>query len=120
MSPPRRAALIDWAERGDRLIIEDDYDSELCRERVGALQGLAPDRVLYIGSASKRLAPRMRLRYAQRHRTLVAALERELPRATRAPKNRLRLAPLAVSEKPRLRYSLIASWLSSLVSSSTR
>jgi GntR family transcriptional regulator/MocR family aminotransferase len=50
-----------WAERGDRLIIEDDYDAELCRERVGALQGLAPDRVLYIGSASKRLAPGMRL-----------------------------------------------------------
>jgi GntR family transcriptional regulator/MocR family aminotransferase len=57
----RRAALIEWAERGDRLIIEDDYDAELCRERVGALQGLAPDRVLYIGSASKRLTPGMRL-----------------------------------------------------------
>ena len=57
----RRAALIEWAERGDRLIIEDDYDAELCRERVGSLQGLAPDRVLYIGSASKRLAPGMRL-----------------------------------------------------------
>jgi hypothetical protein len=39
---------------------------------------------------------------------------------TRATKNRLRLAPLAVSEKPRLWYSLIASELSSLVSSSTR
>jgi GntR family transcriptional regulator/MocR family aminotransferase len=57
----RRAALIEWAEHGDRLIIEDDYDAELCRERVGALQGLAPDRVLYIGSASKRLTPGMRL-----------------------------------------------------------
>jgi GntR family transcriptional regulator/MocR family aminotransferase len=57
----RRAALIEWAERGDRLIIEDDYDAELCRERVGSLQGLAPDRVLYIGSASKRLTPGMRL-----------------------------------------------------------
>lgn len=57
----RRAALIEWAERGDRLIVEDDYDGELHRERVGALQGLAPDRVLYIGSASKRLAPGMRL-----------------------------------------------------------
>jgi GntR family transcriptional regulator/MocR family aminotransferase len=57
----RRAALIEWAERGDRLIIEDDYDAELCRDRVGALQGLAPDRVLYIGSASKRLTPGMRL-----------------------------------------------------------
>ena len=57
----RRAALIEWAERGDRLIVEDDYDAELGRERVGALQGLAPDRVLYIGSASKRLTPGMRL-----------------------------------------------------------
>jgi GntR family transcriptional regulator/MocR family aminotransferase len=61
LSARRRAALMAWAERGDRLIIEDDYDAELCRERVGALQGLAPDRVLYIGSASKRLAPGMRL-----------------------------------------------------------
>jgi GntR family transcriptional regulator/MocR family aminotransferase len=61
LSPRRRAALIEWAERGDSLIIEDDYDAELCQERVGALQGLAPDRVLYIGSASKRLAPGMRL-----------------------------------------------------------
>ena len=57
----RRAALIEWADRGDRMIIEDDYDAELCRERVGALQGIAPDRVLYIGSASKRLTPGMRL-----------------------------------------------------------
>ena len=57
----RRAGLIDWAERGDRLIVEDDYDAELCGARVGALQGLAPDRVLYVGSASKRLAPGMRL-----------------------------------------------------------
>ena len=61
LSAQRRAELIEWAERGDRLIIEDDYDAELCHERVGALQGLAPDRVLYIGSASKRLTPGMRL-----------------------------------------------------------
>jgi GntR family transcriptional regulator/MocR family aminotransferase len=61
LSARRRAALIKWAERGDRLIIEDDYDTELCRERVGALQGLAPDRILYVGSASKRLTPGMRL-----------------------------------------------------------
>jgi GntR family transcriptional regulator/MocR family aminotransferase len=61
LSAPRRGELIEWADRGDRLIIEDDYDAELCHERVGALQGLAPDRVLYIGSASKRLTPGMRL-----------------------------------------------------------
>jgi GntR family transcriptional regulator / MocR family aminotransferase len=61
LSARRRAALMEWAERGDRLIVEDDYDTELCGERIGALQGLAPDRVLYVGSASKRLAPGMRL-----------------------------------------------------------
>jgi len=58
----RRAALIEWA--GDeRLIVEDDYDSEYRYDRVavGALQGLAPERIAYIGSASKRLAPGMRL-----------------------------------------------------------
>jgi GntR family transcriptional regulator/MocR family aminotransferase len=61
LSARRRAAVVEWAERGDRLVIEDDYDAELCSERVGTLQGLAPDRVLYIGSASKRLTPGMRL-----------------------------------------------------------
>jgi GntR family transcriptional regulator/MocR family aminotransferase len=59
----RRTALLDWAERGDRLIIEDDYDAELRYDgiAVGALQGLAPERVLYVGSASKRLVPALRL-----------------------------------------------------------
>lgn len=63
LSPARRAALIEWAEREERLIVEDDYDAEYRYDRVavGALQGLAPERVLYIGSASKRLAPGMRL-----------------------------------------------------------
>jgi GntR family transcriptional regulator/MocR family aminotransferase len=62
LAPERRAALIEWAEE-ERLIIEDDYDSEYRYDRVavGALQGLAPERVAYIGSASKRLAPGMRL-----------------------------------------------------------
>lgn len=63
LSPQRRAALLDWADRSDSVIIEDDYDSELRFDgiAVGALQGLAPERVLYIGSASKRLAPGLRL-----------------------------------------------------------
>ena len=43
--------------------MEDDYDSELRydRDAVGALQGLAPERVAHIGSVSKRLAPGVRL-----------------------------------------------------------
>jgi GntR family transcriptional regulator / MocR family aminotransferase len=63
LSRERRAALIEWAEDGERLIVEDDFDAEYRYDRVaiGALQGLAPERVLYIGSASKRLAPGMRL-----------------------------------------------------------
>jgi len=63
LSPSRRAELIEWAEAGERLILEDDYDGELHHGRaaVGALQGLAPERVLYAGSASKRLAPGLRI-----------------------------------------------------------
>ncbi|HEY2161897.1 MAG TPA: PLP-dependent aminotransferase family protein [Solirubrobacteraceae bacterium] len=59
MSSERRSALLEWAEDEDALIVEDDYDSELRYDRVpvGALQGLAPERVLHVGSASKRLAP---------------------------------------------------------------
>jgi GntR family transcriptional regulator/MocR family aminotransferase len=63
LSRERRAALIEWAQEHERLIVEDDFDAEFRYDRVavGALQGLAPERVLYIGSASKRLAPGMRL-----------------------------------------------------------
>jgi GntR family transcriptional regulator / MocR family aminotransferase len=63
LSTERRAALIEWAEQGENLIVEDDFDSELRygSSGIGALQGLAPERVAYIGSASKRLVPAMRL-----------------------------------------------------------
>ncbi len=63
MSSERRAALLGWADQVDGLIVEDDYDSELRYDRgpVGALQGLAPERVCHIGSVSKRLAPSLRL-----------------------------------------------------------
>jgi GntR family transcriptional regulator/MocR family aminotransferase len=45
------------------LVIEDDYDGEFRYDRhpVGALQALAPDRVVYAGTASKTLAPALRL-----------------------------------------------------------
>ncbi|HYI21743.1 MAG TPA: PLP-dependent aminotransferase family protein [Candidatus Limnocylindrales bacterium] len=59
----RRAALIAWADRRDATIIEDDYDSEFRydREPIGAMQGLCADRVAYVGTASKVLAPGLRL-----------------------------------------------------------
>lgn len=66
LSRERRAALVEWAEQGERLIVEDDFDAEYRYDGaiLGALQGLAPDRVAYIGSASKRLTPGMRLGWA--------------------------------------------------------
>jgi GntR family transcriptional regulator / MocR family aminotransferase len=62
LAPERRRALLDWAVAGG-LVIEDDYDAEHRYDRppVGALQGLAPDRVAYTGSTSKTLAPALRL-----------------------------------------------------------
>jgi GntR family transcriptional regulator/MocR family aminotransferase len=59
----RRGALVEWAQRNDAVVVEDDYDAEYRydREPIGAVQGLAPDRVVYAGSASKTLAPALRL-----------------------------------------------------------
>jgi GntR family transcriptional regulator / MocR family aminotransferase len=59
LSVDRRAALLNWGG----LVIEDDYDAEFRYDRppLAALQGLAPERVAYLGSASKTLAPGLRL-----------------------------------------------------------
>ncbi|MEU5534679.1 PLP-dependent aminotransferase family protein [Streptomyces sp. NPDC020362] len=63
LHPDRRAAVVDWARRTGGLVLEDDYDGEFRYDRqpVGALQGLDPDRVVYLGTASKSLAPGLRL-----------------------------------------------------------
>ncbi len=63
MSARRRSELIDWARDRDGLIIEDDYDGHYRYDRkpIGALQGLDPDRVLYVGTLSKSLSPVLRL-----------------------------------------------------------
>ncbi|HYI33644.1 MAG TPA: PLP-dependent aminotransferase family protein [Glaciibacter sp.] len=63
LSPERRTALLAWAKRQDAVIIEDDYDAEYRYDQspVGALHGLAPDHVIYAGTASKTLAPALRL-----------------------------------------------------------
>jgi GntR family transcriptional regulator / MocR family aminotransferase len=63
LRPDRRATAVDWARASGGLILEDDYDGEFRYDRqpVGALQGLDPERVVYFGSASKSLAPGLRL-----------------------------------------------------------
>jgi GntR family transcriptional regulator/MocR family aminotransferase len=63
LSAGRRAAIARWAQGEDVLLIEDDYDAEYRYNRapVAALQALAPESVAYLGSASKTLAPAVRL-----------------------------------------------------------
>lgn len=63
LSPARRRALMRWAQRVDGVIIEDDHVPEFRYDRgpIGCLQGLGPDRVALVGSASKSLAPGLRL-----------------------------------------------------------
>jgi GntR family transcriptional regulator/MocR family aminotransferase len=63
MSGARRAALLEWLRRREAIAIEDDYDAEFRYDRapVGALQGMDPERIVYAGTASKTLAPAMRL-----------------------------------------------------------
>ena len=63
LSAGNRAAVLRWAAERGAIIVEDDYDAEYRYDRtpVGALQGLAPDHVVYAGSASKTLAPGLRL-----------------------------------------------------------
>jgi GntR family transcriptional regulator / MocR family aminotransferase len=97
LSSERRASLLEWAEEVDGLIIEDDYDSELRYDRVavGALQGLAPERICHIGSTSKRLAPGIRLGWILSPSWLTGALTYEKALAGGAPSA---LEQLALSE----------------------
>lgn len=66
LSLARRLELLAWAKQHDRYVIEDDYDSEFtARARpLPALQSVDRDeRVIYIGSFSKTLAPGIRTGY---------------------------------------------------------
>ena len=79
LTPARRHALLDWARRRDAVIVEDDYDAELRYDRtpIGALQGHAPDRVVYLGSASKTVSPALRLGWLAAPAGLVDAIADE-------------------------------------------
>ena len=63
LAPERRHALVEWAVTTGGVVLEDDYDAEFRYDRqpVGSLQGLAPDRVVAMGTVSKTLASGLRL-----------------------------------------------------------
>ena len=60
-----RLRLIKWAEKRDGYIIEDDYDSEfrLTGKPLQCAYTLCPDRVIYMNTFTKSLAPSMRIGY---------------------------------------------------------
>jgi GntR family transcriptional regulator / MocR family aminotransferase len=80
MTAERRSALVAWAREHDTLIVEDDYDVEyrFDRDPVASLQGLAPDAVVFFGTASKTLAPALRLAWMALPPYLLEGVEREL------------------------------------------
>jgi GntR family transcriptional regulator / MocR family aminotransferase len=97
LSPERRRALLDWAAVGDRVVIEHDYDGHFRYDRApaAALQGLAPERVAYVGSASALLAPTVRVGWAVLPGALVApVVEYLFATSIAAP----RLTQLALAE----------------------
>ena len=62
----RRKALLDIAKQSDLVVIEDDFETEnrFEGEPIPALKSLDHhDRVIYIGSLSKTLAPGLRMGY---------------------------------------------------------
>lgn len=66
MSMARRNALLAWTRAKSAWIVEDDYDSEFrySGHPFPSLQGLDPERVIYLGTFSKVLFPSLRLAYA--------------------------------------------------------
>ena len=63
LSPERRHRLCEWARRCDGYVLEDDCEAEFRHDRqpIGALQGLAPDHVVYFGATWQSLAPGLRI-----------------------------------------------------------
>ncbi len=77
-----RLTLIEWAGSSDRLIIEDDYDSELRYhgKPIPSLQGLRPGgNIVYLGTFSKVLSPALRVSYLVLPQPLLAAYRRLFP-----------------------------------------
>jgi GntR family transcriptional regulator/MocR family aminotransferase len=87
LSADRRQRMVRWLREREALALEDDYDAEFRYDQapVGALQGLAPDRIVYAGTASKTLAPALRLAWLVVPPVLVGPMNHELRRWSEGP-----------------------------------
>ena len=77
----RRQELLSWAKEQDgRWIIEDDYDSEFrfSAHPLPAMQSLDAQKVIYINTFSKTLAPSIRISYIVLPEQLMAQLRQNL------------------------------------------
>ena len=79
-APSRRQELLRWAQERQGWIIEDDYDSEFRfhSQPVSAMQTMDPERVIYMNSFSKSLAPSIRISYLILPEGLMAEFQRKL------------------------------------------
>ena len=76
----RRLELLNWCREKQGWIIEDDYDSEFRFDAhpMPAMQSLDRDRVIYMNSFSKTLAPSIRISYMVLPRQLMAEFRQKL------------------------------------------
>ena len=76
----RRMELLAWVRQGDRCIIEDDYDTEFRFDAhpMPAMQSMERDRVIYMNSFSKTLAPSIRISYMVLPEALMAQFQERL------------------------------------------
>jgi DNA-binding transcriptional MocR family regulator len=97
MSAERRAAIVAVARKHDLTIVEDDVYGFLVRERPLPIAAIAPERTIYITSASKCMAPGLRVGW-------IAAPPALIERFTDA------LHAFAVNN-PRLNQEIVRQWI---------
>ncbi|WP_082688968.1 PLP-dependent aminotransferase family protein [Deinococcus actinosclerus] len=83
----RRQALVTWARHSGAFILEDDYAADLyhAARPPAVMQGVAPDRVILLGSFSKSLAPVTRSGFLAAPPDVVRVLAATRPLTDRVP-----------------------------------
>ena len=76
----KRREYARWAEERDSYIVEDDYDSEFATggQQIETIYSIAPDRVIYLNSFSKLIAPSVRTGFMLLPGELMAEYNRRL------------------------------------------